>query len=149
MKFKNILIPLIFFISCNYSCNKKDSFKLCHNKKHPYYYPSLGYKGGFYEIKQHFNKGFQEIKGRNNSGIVKIKFIVNCKGEIGNLEVETYSLSYEKTNLNSRIIEQFINLIEELKYWIPAVDAEGEKIDSFKFYAFKIVDGKLKEILPK
>lgn len=144
-----IKILFILFISCNFSCNKNDSFKLCHNKKYPYYYPTLGYKGGFYEIKQHFYKGYQEIKGENNSGIVRIKFIVNCKGELGNLEVENYSLSYKKTNLNIKIIEQLINLTEKLKDWIPAVDNEGERIDSFKFYAFKIIDGKLIEILPK
>lgn len=149
MKVRNLLISLIFFISCNFSCNKNDSFRLCHKKKYPYYYPSLGYVGGFYEVKKHFNKGYEEIKGENNSGVVRIKFLVNCKGEIGNLEVETYSLSYEKTSLNMKIVEQFINLIEDLKDWIPAIDDKGERVDSFKFYAFKIVDGELKEILPK
>lgn len=80
---------------------------------------------------------------------MRIKFIVNCKGEVGNLEVETYSLSYKKTILNRKIVEQFFYLIEGLKDWIPAVDSKGERVDSFKFYAFKIVDGKLKDILPK
>lgn len=67
MRINFFFIPFILFISFNFSCNKNDSFKLCHNKKYPYYYPTLGYKGDFYEIKQHFYKGYQEIKGENNT----------------------------------------------------------------------------------
>lgn len=146
MKIVHLFTILLLLVSCNHSNN---DFHLCANEKHPYYYPPLEYRGGFYEVKEHFFKGYKEVEGKDNSGIIRIKFQVNCKGDMGNFEVESYSLSYKKMNLNKNITEQFVRLTKELDNWVPAIDDKGEKVDSYKFFAFKIVDGKLKEILPK
>lgn len=149
MKVADVLTILVLLVSCNHSNGTSSDFHLCTNDKHPYYYPPLEYKGGFYEVKEHFFKGYEEIKGKDNTGIIRIKFQVNCKGETGNFEVETYSLSYKKMNLNKNIVEQFVRLTKCLDNWIPAIDDNGGNVDSYKFFAFKIIDGKLQEILPK
>ncbi|CAA0230688.1 conserved hypothetical protein [Tenacibaculum maritimum] len=135
---------------CFFGCNENiDKFELCFSKKYPYYHPSLEYKGGFHEIKKHFYNNYKKIKGSNNIGIVRIQFNINCKGESGNFSHETYNLSYEKTEINTQIVSQLLNLTKTLNGWIPAYNDNGENVDSYKFLAFKINNGNLTDILPK
>ncbi len=137
---------VLFFINCN---NDKKTFSLCSRSINPYYNPTLEYKGDFYEIKEYIYKNYSRVQNKNNTGIVRIQFHVNCFGETGNYKVNTYSLDYESITIDKDIINQLFQLTKELKKWIPAVDDNGENIDSHKFFAFKLVDGKLIDILPK
>ncbi len=135
---------------CLFGCNKNNvKFELCPGKKHPYYYPNLRYNGDFYEIKAHYYNNYRTISLPNNTGVVKIMFSVNCKGKSGNYFLETYSLNYNNIIINKKITEQLINLTKTLNDWIPALDEDGESVNSHKFFAFKIIDGKLTDILPK
>lgn len=143
-----LLIRLFILILIG-SCNSDNEFNLCSGKTHPYYHPTLEYKGDFYEIKRHFYENYRSVDGINNSGIVKIRFHINCLGESGNYNVQTYSLEYDLNIFNPRITEQLVDLTKKLKKWIPARDEEGNLVDSHKFFAFKIIDGHLKDILPK
>lgn len=141
----NFFVFILIF-GCN--SNEKD-FKLCSGSKYPYYYPFLKYEGGFYEVKRHFYDNYKPIKGEKNTGIVRIQFQVNCNGITGNFKVETYDLDYNNATLNASIIEQLLQLTMSLKKWTPAVTDDGEIVDSHKFFAFKLIDGELKDIMPK
>ena len=144
-----ILIKLLLFcllLSCN---SNKSEFKLCSGSKRPYYYPTLKYEGNFYKIKNHFFNNYKTIQFPNSNGIVKIRFNINCKGETGNFFIDTYSLDYKNKTINKEITEQLLNLTKDLKDWVPARNDEGEMINSHKFFAFKIIEGKLIDILPK
>ncbi|MFH4968280.1 hypothetical protein V8G61_08760 [Gaetbulibacter sp. M240] len=143
-------ILIMFLILLLPACNSSDSnFKLCGNKKYPYYHPDLSYEGGFYEIKRHFYENYSQIKNDKNTGIVQIQFQVNCIGDTGNYKVSTYSLEYKNTIMDETIIHRLLQLTKGLKKWIPAVNDNGENINSHKFFAFKLIDGKLIDILPK
>ena len=139
-------LTICLFISCN---SESIKFELCGGGLHPYYYPQLSYKGSFYAIKEHFYTNYKEVNYSNNTGIVKIRFHVNCKGETGNYKVETYSLDYNSIKMESQITQQLLRLTKELKDWIPGKDAGGDFVNSHKFFAFKIIEGQLTEILPK
>lgn len=89
------------------------------------------------------------IESTKDNGIVRIRFNINCRGESGNFEIETYSLDYKSNRVNNKITKQLIVLTKNLKDWIPATNEEGEKVNSHKFFAFKIINGKLEDILPK
>lgn len=115
----------------------------------PYYLTGLDYKGGIFAIKEKYKKEYITVKKGQNSGIVKIRFDVNCKGETGNFEFETYNLNYESTTLNDSIVNQTVLIAKKLNNWIPGTNDNNEKINSFKFLAIKIIDGEIKEILPK
>jgi hypothetical protein len=141
------LFLIITFLSCNPNTNLE--FKLCSGGKRPYYYPTLEYKGGFYIVKKHFFDNFKASNYLNNTGIVKIRFDVNCKGETGNFMIDTYNMNYRATIINDEITKQLLYLTKELKNWIPAQNDKGETINSFKFFTFKLSDGKLVDILPK
>ena len=146
MKTNVFVIIILLLVSCN---SQKDDFKLCFNKKYPYYNPKLNYEGGFYEIKKHFFDNFKEIDGEGNTGIVRIQFQVNCLGKTGNYQIETYSNNFEKSVMANEITEQLIQLTKDLQKWIPAVNDNGESVDIHKFLAFKLEKGKLIDILPK
>lgn len=149
MKFKIIIkvSTLVFVLLA--SCNSKNDFTLCFTSKRPYYYPTLQYKGGFYKIKQHYYNNYTTIESQNNNGIVKIRFNINCKGISGNFHLETYSLEYKNTIISKKITDQLFFLTKSLNNWIPARDEDGETVNSHKFLAFRIVNGKLIDILPK
>ncbi len=135
---------------CLFSCNDNHKkFELCSGGKRPYYYPTLEYKGGFYEIKNHYYSNYIPIISPNNNGIVKIRFNINCKGASGNYFLETYNMGYESNVMSKKITEQLLNLTKTLNDWIPAYDEDGNSVNSHKFFAFKIVNGKLTDILPK
>ena len=139
-------LSFIFFISCNSGNN---DFKLCLGIKHPYYSPTLEYTGGFYAIKKNFYSNYKNVKSLNDSGIVKIRFQINCSGKSGNYSIETYSLDYKRNIIDAKIKGQLLSLTKDLTKWIPAHNENGENVNSHKFFAFKIIDGSLKDILPK
>lgn len=146
MKIITSFIIFFFIISCN--SNSKD-FKLCKGKLHPYYYPELEYSGGFYAIKEHFYSNYNQVKSLKNTGIVKIRFHINCYGESGDYRLEAYSLDYKNIELDIKITQQLVQLTKNLTEWIPAQDEDGNAINSHKFFAFRIIEGELIDILPK
>ncbi len=143
------------FISCFticllISCNPESAnFELCKGRLYPYYYPKLNYDGGFYAIKDHFYTNYKEVNSEGNNGIVRIRFHVNCNGETGEYKIETYGLDYNSNEMDSQIVKQLLELTQMLKDWIPAKDETGNAVNSHKFFAFKIKNGQLTDILPK
>lgn len=142
----------LLFIILSFACTgNQQNFELCGmGKLHPYYYPVLKYKGDFYAIKQHFYQNYKVPPTHvRDTGIVKIRFHINCKGQAGNYLVETYNLAYVLTTIDPAITNQLLSLTQKLQDWIPAVDEEGDAVNSHKFLAFKIEKGQLIDILPK
>ncbi len=129
------------------------SFSLCGTgRKNPYYHPDLNYRGEFRELKAYFYQYFAEENFKNishNSGIVRVQFQVNCKGESGNFNFINYDFNYKVCDIDQVITTKLLNLCKSLNGWIPAKDEKGEYINSHKFFAFKIKNGQLIDILPK
>jgi len=141
-----ILIITIFF-SCN---KKKGELDLCGlGILRPYYLTGLDYEGGIFAIKEKYKNEYITVKKGQNSGIVKIRFDVNCKGETGNFEFETYNLNYELTTINDSIVNQTVLIARKLNDWTSGTNDDNENINSFKFLAIKVINGEIKEILPK
>lgn len=115
----------------------------------PYYFTGLEYEGGTPAIRQKFENKYIPITTGENSGIVKVRFDVNCRGETGNFEAETYNLSYKKTALNDSISNQVISIVKELDAWIPGTNEENEPVNSFRFVAVRFKKGIITQILPK
>jgi len=144
-----ILFSCLIICSLIGCYSESPNFELCGGGLHPYYHPQLNYQGSFFAIKNHFYKGYKEVNSENNDGIVRIRFHVNCKGQTGNFTWDTYSLDYDSIKLDDRITDQLLALTQQLDKWIPAKDEDGSALNSHKFFAFKISDGQLIDILPK
>ena len=141
------ILAVITFFSCNSKSGELDLCGLGILK--PYYLTGLDYKGGMFAIKEKYKKEYINVKKGHNSGIVKIRFDVNCLGETGNFEFETYTLNYESTTINDSIVNQIVLIARKLNNWIPGTNDDNENINSFKFIAVKVINGEIKEILPK
>lgn len=153
------MLKLLFIITCIFcpsllfSQEKETVFTLCDDgKTFPYYYPDLEYKGGFWDIKQHFQSGYPTSQFRvleNNTGIITLQFNVNCTGQIGNFSIQQCDLDYQPTILDSNVTNYFLIKMKTLSNWIPAKDKEGNTVNSHKFFSFRVNEGVLTEILPK
>lgn len=141
-------ISSLLLINCINPIEESD-FILCEGDLYPYYYPALNYKGNFYAIKERFYQEYLPVQSTLNSGIVKIGFHVNCQGQTGNFKTETYDFNYSETEIHSKITEQLLKITKSLDQWIPAEKDNGQQVNSHKFFAFKIQDGRLIDILPK
>ena len=141
------ILTIITFFSCNRKSGELDLCGLGILK--PYYLTGLNYEGGMFAIKQKYKEEYITVKKGRNSGIVKIRFDVNCKGETGNFESETYNLKYESTTMNDSIVNQTVLIARNLNNWTPGINDDNENINSFKFLAIKVINGEIKEILPK
>lgn len=157
MKFikKNVVFWCVVFFAapCVYAQNN-DEFVLCGDQlTHPYYHPELRYTGGFWEIKNHFQTNYQESKYtnlENNSGVVTIQFVVNCAGKTGKFVTQSCDLNYSENQVNSLIVDDLLHLTKELTNWIAAKDDDTKvKVNSHTFLSFRVVNGKITEILPK
>ena len=149
---KNISLRYIVFILfiILLACHVKDEdFELCGiGILKPYYVTGLDYHGEIYAIEQAFNKNYVPPTD-NNTGIVKIRFQVNCHGDTGNFQYESYNLEYEKMDLNDSIEIQIRKITRGLDEWIPGRNDAGENVNSFKFLSFRLDNGIITEILPK
>lgn len=143
-------IYILVLISSILGCHSNDGgFELCDTSLHPYYYPELKYEGDFYAIKEHFYGKYTPVKEGINTGIIRIRFQVNCEGKAGNYEIETYDTNYRKIEIEPSIKTQLMELTQELNRWIPAKNEDGEEVNSHKFFAFRLLDGKIIDIQPK
>ena len=70
-----------------------------------------------------------------------IRFIVNCKGQIGRLRIETMDADYQATVLNPQVAEA-------IKARLAAFDQWPKGRDFYQYLTFKIEGGKIKEVLP-
>jgi hypothetical protein len=129
------------------------TFKLCEpSRKNPYYYPDLTYRGEFRELKSYYYQYFGDENFKklvNNSGIVRLQFQVNCKGESGHFSFQNCDFNYKTCLIDETITTQLLNLTKSLNGWIPAKNEKGDYVNSHKFFAFKIKEGQLIDILPK
>lgn len=144
---------IIFFIMPSIYAQQNKDFVLCADQQtQPYYYPELRYAGGFWEIKNHFQTNYQETKYvnlENNSGIVTIQFVVNCEGKTGRFVTQSCDLNYSENQVNPLIVEHLLKLTMALNSWVVAKDEMKTKVNSHTFLSFRLVNGKITEILPK
>lgn len=124
------------------------SFEPC-NSNLPYgYYSNAGFetfKKGKNSFKQYIKSNFKN-KHYTDSGILNLRFIINCKSEVGNMEVNQLNKDYQLTNLNSDLVEELIQLTVLQENWTIA--SNESKNDYYMYLIFRIENGKITEILP-
>ncbi len=149
----SFILAIGLYVQTAQSQETDPTFVVCeHVRIWPYYHPDLTNKISFWDIKHHFEKdyplsSFQKMK--HNSGIITVKFWVNCHGEMGGFNVLECDLTYKETQLNVGISNYFLKKTKLLTQWEVPVNSHGTQVNSHKFYSFRIVNGKLIQILPK
>ena len=114
-----------------------------------YYRADTHYRGGMRAIRLFFRTHYQPpAEAAGQSGYVRIRFVVNCKGETGRFDVLEMNRDYQAVCFQPSVSEQLLALTRELDAW-EAGEFRGKTVDSFMFLTFKLKDGAIQDILPR
>lgn len=83
----------------------------------------------------------------DESGLIRIRFIVNCKGETDRFRIIAMNKQYKPIRFNKRITNSLLAITKSIKVWQVQM-VNGKPIDYYQYLIFKISKGKLTEILP-
>ena len=129
--------------------DKKD-FKL-YNEKYIFQYfndsEGLSYEGEKLAIEQVFFERYKAVVLEKESGFIRIRFVVNCKGETDRFRILASDESFQERIFDNKITEQILQITKELKGWKPK-KYQGMLCDYYQYLIFKIDNGQIKEILP-
>ncbi|MEN0003443.1 MAG: hypothetical protein AAF798_04845 [Bacteroidota bacterium] len=128
-----------------------DTFALCDGDEFTIQYfnnsKGLEYEGGKPAIVEAFEKNYVLPKGRTNSGLIRIRFVVNCKGEAGRFRLIGMDEAYQEQAFPKEITDQLLSITKSLKGWQPKV-LRGQTRDYYQYLIFKIKNGAIIKILP-
>ena len=128
--------------------NKK--FELCFGDESTIQYYRVSNNTGSKSFKREFlkmiNEQYNYSKAKKESGLLRIRFMVNCKGEADRFRVLGSTLNYSKKEFDKSIIDQLLSIVKSVDNW-NASDLESEK-DYYHYVLFKIIDGEINKVLP-
>ena len=139
----------LFFIPIVFSQVLNEEFKVCNERLITQYYRAdTHYIGQQKSLKEYYKTNYiVPEKSKNQNGYIRIRFVVNCKGLIGRFDVLESDLKFKPFNFDPQIREQLLELTKSLSNWSPGL-MDGKAVDSFYFLTFKLIDGRIHEILP-
>ena len=125
-------------------------FQICYSearvKQYFNFSQGLQYEGEKTAIVEVFRQNYEAVD-LPQSGWIRIRFIVNCKGESGRFRLTTSNTQYQAQDFDPKITDQLLSITQSLDGWKPLPDQEDPR-DYYQYLTFKIENGTLKEILP-
>jgi hypothetical protein len=167
MKQHNILLLVIFLLGCSIESSDseylrwvgdaefnpeidREAFQLCggENQVKQYFNFSEGlqYQGEKSALIQFFMEKYRPVESEQ-SGWIRIRFIVNCKGETGRFRMISSDENYVPQKFDPAITTQLMALTQSLEGWKLLPTAE-EPEDYYQYLVFKIQNGTITEIMP-
>lgn len=129
--------------------DKKD-FSLC-SARHIFQYfndsNGLQYKGEKIEINKMFFSQYKNQNIPNETGLIRIRFVVNCKGETDRFRTMGMNEKYKPKTFSSKITAQLMNITKSLNGW-NLKKIQNHDVDYYQYLIFKIENGNLIEIMP-
>jgi len=115
----------------------------------PYYYnrKPIAYIHGRDSLTNYFHASYDNQGITNESGYLTLRFVINCKGEIGRFQILETGIDYSEKKFHPSLVEELLNLTKNLKEW-TAFSRGDSTFDCFSHITFKIENGELVEILP-
>lgn len=126
-------------------------FEVCNEVLAVQYYAfgqNLPYEGDKYEIEKAFNGKYKTPENSNESGLVRIRFMVNCKGESGRFRMMAMDENYNEKIFDNKIADQLMEITKGLKGWRQMNGKNGKPRDYYVYLVFKIRDGEVVQIMP-
>lgn len=127
-----------------------DTFQLCYSearvKQYFNFSQGMQYEGEKPTMVEVFRKDYEAVDVPQ-SGWIRIRFIVNCKGESGRFRLTASNSQYQKQAFDPKITDQLLSITQSLKGWKPLPNLDDPR-DYYQYLTFKIENGALKEILP-
>lgn len=128
-------------------------FQLCYtdNAIRQYFNFSKGvqYKGEKPAIIQHFKENYQPVASKQ-SGLLRIRFVVNCKGETDRFRLMGMDENFQPMDFETEISHQILDLTKKMEGWLPIEMEEMDNmtLDYYQYLIFKIYNGEIIEIMP-
>lgn len=147
--FLAIIVGAIFYFSDKTevgNINKRDiidqntTFKPCSSDIFQYYNDVTGYKTERFGIRKEISKSIYDLNYPNFSGLINVRFIINCKNEIGYFRIKTTNQHYKNIEIPASLQKQIVAIIQQLKNW------NGKNKDSYYQIYIKIRNGKVEDI---
>lgn len=126
------------------------NFTLCDEKNTKQYHnlnEEMQYEGEKYALDNTFFTQYKATDGAKDSGMIRIRFMVNCKGETGRFRLISSRYDYKEKQFDKAITDQLMTITKSLTGWKILSDKTGPK-DYYQYLIFKMTDGQIKEILP-
>ncbi len=126
------------------------SFVVCNEEKAKQYHnfsKGMQYRGEKHALIKVFTEKYQAPKDSKETGLIRIRFIVNCKGETGRFRVQGMSEDYQEHKFDPKITIQLQRLTKSLVGWMRRPNDDNAE-DYYQYLIFKINKGQLIEIMP-
>jgi len=128
-----------------------ERFKLCAADTLAKQYFNVGsgmmYSGEKSALLSIFQNQYHSAIKDDQNGWIRIRFVVNCKGESGRFRFLQSDFNYKAVEFEDAIKNQLLKLTKGLKGWEP-LKWNNKAIDYYQYLIFKIEKGQLTEILP-
>ena len=134
-----------------YNAEKDDStFSTCTDPNYffQYFNDSKGvlYKGGKPAIESAFQAYINPgLKGQ--TGLIRVRFVVNCKGEAGRYRLLSSDLNYQPKVFSPKVTDQLLSLTKSLNGW-EIKEIRNLKADYYQYLIFRLEEGNITAILP-
>lgn len=144
-----IIVGAIFYFSDKTevgNINKRDiidqntTFKPCSSDIYQYYNDKTGYKTERFGIRKEISQSINNLNYPNFSGLINVRFIINCKNEIGYFKIKTTNQRYKNIEIPASLQKKIVAIIQQLKNW------NGKNKDSYYQIYIKIRNGKVEDI---
>lgn len=125
-------------------------FKVCDDNNVLQYYnlgKGLQYKGEKSAINKYFKRGLKSTGLKEDTGYITIRFIVNCKGEVGRFRVQKMDNDFNEKEFSADFEKQLLKLTKQMSGWMVG-EYEGKIYDYYQYLTFKSESGNLVEIMP-
>ena len=164
-----LFLSLLFFIACENNRQENNSkylrhvgdikhdpklddenFVACRESMATQYFAfgeHLPYEGEKYEIEKTFFEKYKTPENSTENGLIRIRFLVNCKGEAGRFRLLAMDDNYQGKVFDKKITDQLMNLTKSLKGW-RVMASKTDPRDYYVYLIFKIRNGELMEIMP-
>jgi hypothetical protein len=132
----------------------KSDFKLCYpDYIYQYFNTSKGveYTGEKIALEKEVREKYLPADLKGESGLIRIRFIVNCKGETDRFRLISMDTDYHPKTFDKSITDQLMEISKNLKGWEPKLyenDGKEYTIDYYQYLIFKLKDGHITQILP-
>ncbi|MBK9631436.1 MAG: hypothetical protein IPO62_10295 [Saprospiraceae bacterium] len=122
-------------------CNEKDIMQYHNNSR------GLEYRGEKLAIIESFEKKYVPIPDSSQNGLIRVRFVVNCKGQTDRFRIIAMDEDYQTKKFDERITQQILDICKSLDGWLPK-KKEDKEFDYYQYLIFKIQSGQITEILP-
>ena len=116
------------------------SFEPCSSHIYQYYSTKAGYRTERYGIRKVISEPINQLNFPIFSGNINVRFVINCKNEIGYFRIKTVDQDYKKVEISTDLQKRIVSIIQQLKDW------NGKNKDSYYQIQIKLKNGKVEDI---